>query len=153
MKMPCIKQIVCGCLIVAMGIVSGGCRPSVRDVADLLYKVPLGSSRDAVRKVLMEAYGNKYPNWKQSYGLIDPPKPVTDATLKADKDLASLSRRDHRYCRVYPSELLDNMPAGALTEMIGIVAEASDGNGSVSVFYDSHTNYIGFMSDASGPDR
>lgn len=153
MKRPCAKQFMCACLIVAMGVFSSGCRPSVREVADLLYKVPLGSSRDDLSKVLVQAYGKKYPNWKQAYALTDSPSTVTSGLISADVKLISDFKRDHRYVRVYPSDLYDKMPAGALVQGIGIVAEASDGNGSVAVFYDNKTNYIGFLSFSSGNDK
>ena len=140
-------------LLATMGIVSGGCRPSVREVADLLYKVPVGSSRDELRKVLVDAYGKKFPNWKQAYALTEPPVSVTPGLISADLELISDSRRHHNYVRVYPADLYDKMPTNALTECIGIVAQAAEGNGSVAVFYDSKTNYIGFLSFSSGTDK
>jgi len=133
-------------LFVGLGIISGGCRPSVREVAGILSNVPLGASRDDVRKVLVEAYGKKYPKWKQSYALVDPPSPVTAQMIKADEDLIALSSKERHYVEVYPPSLYQNLPSMAFTDAVGLVAEASEGDGSVSIYYDSRTNYIGFLS-------
>lgn len=141
------------CLVVGLTIMSGACRPSVREVAKLIYGVPIGASREEVRTLLVDAYGKKYPNWRQSYGLTAPPRPVTAAILKADKELIRYLKDEHRYVRVYPSDLYEKMPLGALTDKVGLVAEASEGNGSLSIFYDSRTNFFGFMAETSGMDR
>ncbi len=153
MKKSQVNRFLCGCLIAALGIVSGGCRPSVREVAAILYKVPLGSNRDELRRVLVEAYGKKYPDWKQSYALTDPPVKVTQQRIDGDVELISVYRRDHRYVRVYPADLFDKMPSGTLSDEVGLVKETADGNGFISIYYDSRTNYIGFLSCSSGYDH
>ena len=153
MKSLSIQRCFSMILVVVLSALSGGCRPSVEEVVDLLKPVPVGASREEVRDVLVQAYGKKYPDWKQSYGLTDPPHRVTSAILEAERTLLVHNKRDHRYVRVYPENLFENMPPGALTESIGIVAEAAHGNGSVSIYYDSNTNYLGFFAFASGMDR
>jgi hypothetical protein len=140
-------------IIVSLSIFSTGCRPSVREVADLLYKVPIGSSRDDLRKVLVQAYGKQYPNWKQSYGLTDPPIKVTKQLIEGDAKLISDFKKEDHYVRVYPVDLFDKMPSDALSDGVGLVKEAANGNGFISIYYDSKTNYIGFLSCSSGGDR
>jgi hypothetical protein len=150
MKMPRFGKLICGSMIIAMGVVSGGCRPSVREVADLLCKVPLDSSRDDLRKVLVQAYGKQYPNWKQSYALTDPPVKVTKQLIEGDAKLVADFKKDNHYVRVYPDNLFDKMPSDALTDSVGLVKEAANGNGFISIYYDNKTNYIGFVSCSSG---
>jgi hypothetical protein len=152
-KMKRIKQFVSLCVVAGLGIVLGGCRPSVREVVNVINTVPLGASRDQLRIVLVEKYKKRFPNWQDAYGLTTPPRTVTPAILKSDKELVSFLKSEHRYVRVFPSDLYSKIPPGAFTEPIGIVAESSEGNGSVSIYYDAKTNYIGFLAFTSGMDH
>lgn len=125
----------------------------MREVTEHLYDVPLGTSREQMIKTLITTFGEKLPEYLRDYNQFSPPSPVTQSMIKADTELIAICKKDHKYLRVYPSDLYQKMPPGALTEPIGFVAEVSDGNGFVSVFYDSHTNYIGFIGSTSGPER
>jgi len=152
MKTLNIRRFATICFILGAIIILVGCSPSVRDVTKVLYGVSIGVNRDDVRKALIEAFRKKYPDDDNNYFLVYSPKPVTKQILNADKKLISDFKMGHLYVRVYPADLFDKMPSGALVEPMGIVAEASEGNGSVNVFYDSNMNYIGFLSFVNGND-
>jgi hypothetical protein len=132
-------------MFMALTVVSGGCRPSVQEVAKIISTVSLGASRDDVRKVLVEAYENQFPNSKQSYALVDPPRTVSEGLLKANRELYAGSKERGEYALTYPADLFDKMPPKAFFDMVGLPAETSEGNGSLSIYYDSNTNYIGFF--------
>jgi hypothetical protein len=147
-----IQQFATICFVLGAIVFLVGCRPSVRQVTKILYGVPLGTSRDDMKKAVVEAFHKKYPDDQYDYFSDTSPRPVTEQMLNADKKLISICKEGHMYVRVYPTDLYDKMPSGALVEPMGIVAESSDGNGGVDIFYDSQMHCIGFLSDASGPD-
>jgi hypothetical protein len=142
MKTPNLKKCLVGVLFAGLVILMG-CRPTVQDVVKVIAPVPLGVSRDEVRKFLVDAYGEKFPKLKQSYALVNPPIPVTKLIIKADIELLAGYKKEGHFTYVYPSDLYDKMPAKAFTEDIGLISGASYGAG-FAVFYDSNTNYIGF---------
>jgi hypothetical protein len=128
-----------------------GCGPSARQAAKILYGVPLGSSRDEVRKAIIEGFHKKYPDDQIDYFPDSPPVLITSQMLEADKKLISDFRKDQAYVRVYPTNLFDKLPPSTLGEGV-VVAESSDANGGVDIFYDSQMHYIGFLSYANGSD-
>jgi hypothetical protein len=144
MKISFYKIVVLTALI-TLTITSGGCRPSVQDVEKVVASVPLGANRDDIRKVLVAAYGEKFPNWKQSYALIDPPIKVTKLMLKADKDLIANFNKEGFYTEIHPADLYEKMPVVSFTDGVSLASETSDGNGGFSIFYDGKTNYIGYF--------
>ena len=144
-KFVSFKRLLLTLVIGSLGFVFVGCRPSVRDVVKVLQPVPLNSSREQLRKVFVEAYGKAYPNWESAYALVTPPRPVTKAMLRADKELIIVYEKAHSYVRVYPSNLYEKMPLGALTESIGLVAEAA--HGEIPQQLDRNTSSKGYSSN------
>jgi hypothetical protein len=130
-----------------------GCLPSVRDVVKFLYGVPLGVSRENLKKMFIKYYGEKYEKDFRTYVMVYPPQPLTEDDLKDTLKFVSDLRIRHRYLRIQPPELYEKMPSGALFEPIGLIDEASEGNGFLIIYYDKNTNYIGFRGDSSGTDR
>jgi hypothetical protein len=147
-----IQQFATICFVLGAVVFLAGCSPSVPQITKILYGVPLGVSRDDVRKAIVEGLHKKYPKDQIDYFPDSPPVLITSQMLKADKKLISFLKENHRYIRVYPVDLYDKMPPGTLGEGVA-VSEGSEGNGSVSIFYDSQMPYIGFMGESSGPDR
>jgi hypothetical protein len=139
---------------VALAILCGGCRPSAQEVADVVSKVPLGASRDDVRKILVEAYSKKVPKSSQhGYALVDPPLPVTIKWIETDKKVIAICKKEGSYEYFYPSDLYDKMPSKAFADSVGVVAETSDGSGYLTIYYDSNTNYIGFFANSTAKAR
>ena len=134
-------------------ISSSGCRPSAREVASVISTIPVGTSREEIRKILNENYSKKYPNQKQSYALDDPPKAASTDLINANKALLSGSRKRGEYAFVYPPELFGQTNQIAFCDFVGLVAEAAHGNGSLSLYYDRKTNYLGFFATSSERDR
>lgn len=129
---------------------SFGCRPSVREVVKVVIPIPLGSSRDEVKKTLFEAYSKKYPDKasKQGYMFTEPPLQVTSGMIKSHYELIIGLKRGGHYVRIFPEDLFEKISTNCFFEGIGLVAETSEGNGSVTIYYDSHTNYIGFIAES-----
>ena len=139
---------------IGMTVVSGGCSPSAQEVADVVSTVPLGASRDDVRKILVEAYSEKVPkSSRHGYALVDPPLLVTEKWIETDNRVIAVCKKEGSYQYVYPSDLFDKMPSKAFADNVGLVAEASDGNGFLTIFYDSKTNYIGFFANSTAKPR
>ena len=125
------------------------CRPSVREMADVISTIPLGISRDEVRDILIERYSQEASKeWWQSYGLFGQPRPVNDEFLRANKELIAQWTIEGRYIRIHPPNLFDTLSTNAFFDMIGIGAETARGNGSLSLYYDHNTNYVGFFADS-----
>jgi hypothetical protein len=140
MKTSNLKKCMMGVLLAGL-VIMLGCRPSVHDVIEVISKVPLGTNRAEIWNVLVKAYPNEvYP-----YQLTTPAHPVTEGMIKADNDLIAVSEKEGLFTYIYPSDLYKKMPAKAFEDRFGSVAEASEGNGGFSIFYDSNTNYIGFF--------
>jgi hypothetical protein len=127
-----------------------GCRPSVREVVKVVSIIPLNSSRDEVKLIIFNAYSKKYPDKasKQGYMLTEPPRPLTYGIINAEITLISQIKKDGSYVNVFPSELYDKLSEKCYYDGIGLVADTSEGDGSVTLYYDSHTNYIGFMAES-----
>jgi len=129
------------------------CRPSVQEVVAVLYRIPLGASRDEARQVLVEAYSSrKSKAWKSSIDLNRPPLAVTREMVEADIWLISGFRRRGHFVRVYPPDLFDKA-SPAFTDPLGLAADSSEGNGGVDLYYDAKTNYIGFLAYSTAKDR
>jgi hypothetical protein len=139
-------------LLTGLVILFEACCPSVRTVANALDSIPIGISREQLETTLIAALGKHHPNRRFHHGLTSFVRPVTASILKADKELVAFLKSDHRYVRIFPPNLYENFPLQAFTEPIGMVAEASEGNGSVSLYYDGKTNYIGYLAYTSGTD-
>ena len=147
-----IRQFATICFVLGTIVFLVGCSPSVSQISKILYGVPLGASRDEVRKAIVEAFHKKYPDDQYKYfNKYSHPIPVTKQMLNADANMISFLKKNGRYVRVYPVDLYEKMPSDALGEGV-VVAEASEGNWSVTVFYDSHMNYTGFFGYTSGND-
>jgi hypothetical protein len=148
-KLRCLLLIAVACI--ALTVVSGGCRPTVKEVVKVISTVPLGASRDEVRTILVEAYSKRFPRSKQSYTLADSPRLVSEGLNIADKELYAGCKERGVFVVVYPPDLLDKMPPKALFDMVGLPAETSEGDGLLSLYYDSNTNYIGFFAYSTAP--
>ncbi len=134
-----------------------GCRPSIHEVVKVLSTVPFGTSRVEFWKGLAKAYPKQfylkkfkelYPNQVGPYELINPPIPFTEVQIQAAKDVIEAYRKPPGFVCVYPSDLLDKMPANGYSDMIGMILESTIGGGSLTVIYDSNTNYIGFLAES-----
>ena len=147
------KRVILSVFVLALSVIFVGCRPTVRQVTERLYNFKIGISREAAIKSLIAEFGDRLPSYLHDYNKLGLPQPVTPLMIRADTKLISDFRSSHKFMRVYPPDLYEKMPQGALTEDIGFVEETANGNGGVGVFYDSKTNYIGFMSFASGTDN
>ncbi len=136
-------------ILLGLAAVSTSCRPSAREVAGVVSTIPVGASRADAAKILINAYYKRFPQWVQAYGLTDPPKPVNGSFIESNKKVIERAKSTGYYNQVNPADLLDKMPLNAFFDMIGLVAEGAHGNGAVTLFYDSHTNYLGFIADST----
>jgi hypothetical protein len=118
-----------------------GCRPSIHEVVRVISTLPLGVSRTEVWKTLV----NQYPKQVWPYELANPALPLTEGQIQAAKNVIEVTRKEGGFVRVYPIDLLDKMPANGYSDMIGMIRESTIGGGSLTVIYDSNTNYIGFL--------
>jgi len=139
------KQLAVSIGIISISLVSGGCRPTTREIAEVVSTIPIGASRDELRKVLMDAYSKKFPKEKDTYALIGPPQQVTQKWIQVDKNLLTVATKQGSYAVVHPADLFNKMAVGSLCDTIGLGVEASHGNGFLSIYYDKKTNYIGFF--------
>ncbi len=149
MKRPDFKRALALAVTIAGGIICGSCRPSVHEVADIVSTVPIGASREQVREALVQAYSKRFPHFRHDYGLVDDPQPLSDGVKEADKRLLAGGKRRGSFTLVYPADLFDKLPSKAYYDMVGLVAEAAEGNGDFSIYYDDKTNYIGFFTSSS----
>jgi len=148
-KIPYPKRALALAITIGGGIICGSCRPSVHEVADIVSSVPLGASREQVREALVQAYSKKFAHFKHDYALVDDPQPVSEGLKAADRKLLTDCRRDGSFTLVYPADLFDKLPSKAYYDMVGLVAEAGEGHGFFSIYYDIKTNYIGFFTWSS----
>ena len=125
-------------------VVLMGCRPSIHEVVKVISAVPLGTSRAEMWNTLAKAYPKKV----RPYELTTPPLAMTEGMIKADKNLIEVFHRKGGFVYVFPSNLYDKLPDKAYSDMVGLIREASDGDGSLEIIYDSNTNYIGFLANA-----
>ena len=147
MKTNNYKRAVAPAAFLGLSIIFCACRPSVREVANVVSKVPPGSSRDELRKELLDAYSKRFPNWKQSYALTDPPLPITERLIDANLALYAGCKKRRSYAVIRPPDLFQKPLA--YFDFIGLVAESSEGNGSLSLYYDSKTNFVGFFAQST----
>jgi hypothetical protein len=131
-------------------VFGSGCRPSVREVVGVVSTIPLGTSRDGVKETMLKAYSKKYSDKasRQGYMLAEPPRPVTNDIINAEKTLIAVLKKQGHYVYIYPSNLYDSLSEKCFSDGIGLVAEAPEGNGSLTIYYDNHTNYIGFIAES-----
>jgi hypothetical protein len=126
-------------------VVVNGCRPSIHEVVKVISNIPIGTNREEMRKILLKAY----PNDLQSFDLVRPPLAMTELMIQDEKNTIAFHKRGNTFVYVYPPNLYDKLPSKTLYDMLGIIKEASEGDGSLSIIYDSNTNYIGFSAFSS----
>jgi hypothetical protein len=73
---------------------------------------------------------------------------MTKEMVHADLKLFSSVRNERGFTLVYPPRLFDELPDGALSDMVGMIRESLRGGGSLRVVYDNNTNYIGFFANS-----
>ena len=137
-------------LLFVCALVFLGCRPSVQEAAKVAAKIPTGASRDEVRMIFVEAYSKKFSDKvdKQGYMLSEPPLPLTSGIIEAEKKLITVHKRERKYVHIYPLDLFEKLSDKCFCDGISLVAEASDSNGSLTIYYDNHTNYVGFIAES-----
>lgn len=86
-----------------------GCRPTVREVTEFMYQVPLESSREMLISDLIAKCGDKLPSDMRNDAIINETQPLTLGMVKADQDLILLCQREHRFVRIYPSDIFRKM--------------------------------------------
>jgi hypothetical protein len=148
MRAPINKAIAV--LLIGFAVLAGGCKPSVREVVEVIKPLPLGISKQEVRKALIDAYGKKFPKFPQSYDLSDAPNRVTEESLRVEKHLIQDFKREGRYINVYPANLLETLPTPAVYQMIGLASEGAHGNGYITLYFDKNLKYIGFVAASRG---
>ena len=136
--------ILCGVIVIY-----AGCKPSIFDVVKVVGKVPLGASRDKVINVLVDAYGEKYPEKRNEYAPLMPAH-VSSGLKQSMVNLYKLFKADN-YAYVYPTNLFNNISSVEYADEIDLIAELEgEGIADFFILYDSKTNYIGLF---AGPTR
>jgi len=142
-KTICLRA--CLLAITLAGLISLlGCRPSIHDVIKVISTVPLGTSRVE----MWHSIARVYPKQVFAYNYVTPALPLTDGQIQAIKHLMEVTRNRGRFVRVYPLDLFDKLPAKAYSDVVGMIRESTVGGGSLTVIYDSNTNYIGFLAES-----
>ena len=133
-------------LILSFGfaVLLSACRPTAQEIAGIVRPIPLGVSRADVSRVLVNAYGKRFPDWNQSYALTDPPISVTQHLIWGQKEIVDIYRKHNWYTETHSADLFSKLQ-GAVFNRVGLTAEASEGNGSFTIFFDRNAKYIGFF--------
>jgi hypothetical protein len=76
----------------------------------------------------------------------------TKQGIQDDKRCVADAKATGSYARVYPTNLFDNLPDKVYWDGV-IVREINLGGGSLEIYYNENTNYIGFFGVASYKDR
>jgi hypothetical protein len=122
-----------------------GCRPTAREVAGFLKTIPIGISRDEVWRKVEGTYGEEMRKYGRGFYGVSGLTALDKGWIEINQSSIETVKKDGKYYKVHPDGLLEKLSANGFFETVWFVADVKYGNGRVELFYDSNTNYMGFL--------
>ena len=125
-----------------LSCILAGCTtaPSMLRATTILNSVSFGTSR----KEVLTALGQDFTRTKSSLGyggFWRPAELLTEDGLQARKHTLAVFQDHSHYVNVYPTNLLETLPPKTYYDYI--IVGATFVGGSLEIYYDQNTNYLG----------